>query len=87
MVHPLQKLILDYKPRNRIEWAEELKSVFLQVQESVNNAPPLQFVDYEANLFQMKEGVVIPIAFISKALNSTEARWSTPEQVLCHIPE
>ena len=95
MVHPLQKLILDYKPRNRIKWTEELKNVFLQVQESVNNAPPLQFVDYEApvylhtdasdigigaDLFQMRGGVVIPIAFISKALNSTETRWSTPEQ-------
>jgi hypothetical protein len=95
MVHPLHQLLLDYKPRNKIKWTEELKSTFLQIQESVNNAPPLQFVDYEApvflhtdasdigigaDLFQMKGGVVTPIAFISKALNKTESRWSTPEQ-------
>ena len=32
-----------------------------------------------ADLFQIKGGKVIPIAFISKALNSTESRWSTQE--------
>jgi hypothetical protein len=95
MVYPLHQLLLDYKPRNKIKWTDELKKVFIQVQEAVNNAPPLQFVDYDApvylhtdasdigigaDLFQIKGGNVIPIAFISKALNSTESRWSTPEQ-------
>ena len=33
-----------------------------------------------AHLFQIKDNVEQPIAFISKALNTTEIKWSTPEK-------
>jgi hypothetical protein len=69
--------------------------LFDQVQESVNKAPPLYFVDYNApvylhtdasdfgigaHLFQLKDGKELPIAFLSKALNPTEIKWSVPEK-------
>ena len=95
VVHPLHKLILDYKPRNKIHWTEEFTKLFYTVQESVNKAPPLHFLDYNApvylhtdasdygigaNLFQVRDNIELPIAFISKSLNITEVKWCTPEK-------
>ena len=95
LVQPLHKLIIEYKPRNKLKWTEELTKLFYQVQENVNNAPPLQFLDYNApvylhtdasdygigaNLFQIRDNQELPIAFISRALNATEVKWSTPEK-------
>ena len=96
MVQPLHKLIVDYKPRNKIRWTKALEEVFYQVQASVNDAPPLYFLNYNApvflhtdasdfgigaNLYQVKDNKEVPIAFISKALTTTEVKWSTPEKV------
>ena len=95
MVQPLHKLIVDYKPRNKIRWTKALEEVFYQVQASVNDAPPLYFLNYNApvflhtdasdfgigaNLYQVKDNKEVPIAFISKALTTTEVKWSTPEK-------
>ena len=33
-----------------------------------------------AHLFQLKDGKELPIAFLSKALNPTEIKWSVPER-------
>jgi hypothetical protein len=61
----------------------------------VNQAPPLYFLDYNApvflhtdasdfgigaNLYQVRDTKEVPIAFISKALTTSEVKWSTPEK-------
>jgi hypothetical protein len=51
MVQPLHKLIVDYNPRNKIKWTKALEEVFYKVQASVNDAPPLYFLDYNAPAF------------------------------------
>ena len=95
IVQPLYQCITPYIPRNKVKWTKELERLFYQVQESVNKAPPLYFIDYNApvylhtdasdfgigaHLFQLKDGKELPIAFLSKALNPTEIKWSVTEK-------
>jgi hypothetical protein len=95
LVQPLHHMISPYKPRNKLKWDDNLLKIFYDVQERVNTAPPLYFLDYNAPvylhtdasnfgigsyLFQEKDGKELPIAFISKTLNPTEIKWSTTEK-------
>jgi hypothetical protein len=48
MVQQLHKLIVDYKPRNKIKWTEALEEVFYKVQASVKDAPTLYFLECNA---------------------------------------
>jgi transposase InsO family protein len=79
----------------KLVWTTETEACFSLLIDKVNHCPKLFFMNDQAPiclhtdasqygiggyLFQIVDGVQQPIAFISKTLNSTELRWSTPEK-------
>jgi hypothetical protein len=95
IVHPLHQLVSPYGPNLKIKWTSETINAFDKIKQSINNCPLLSFLDEHAPvflhtdasdygigayLFQLKDKVEYPIAFISKALNDREKKWSTPEK-------
>ena len=95
IVQPLQQMITPYVPAKKLKWNPQLIELFYQVQKSVNEAPSLFFLDYDAPvylhtdasdfgigayLFQIKDNKELPVSFISKSLNKTEIKWSVPEK-------
>ena len=50
-VQRLHSLLLPYQPRLKRKWTDELKKLFYRVQESVNTAPPLFFMDINAPVY------------------------------------
>jgi hypothetical protein len=80
----------------KLIWSTETEACFSDLLDKVNKCPKLFFMDDGAPvhlhtdaskygiggyLFQIvDDGVHQPISFISKTLNSTELRWSTPEK-------
>lgn len=83
-------------PKVAFRWAEEQETAFQTLKKAACNCQLLSHLDYDRPiilrtdastlgvggvLFQMgEEGRERPIAFVSKAFNETEQRWSTIEQ-------
>lgn len=78
-----------------LKWDDTTNNAFLRIQDAIRNLPTLHFIDptapiflhtdasdygIGAYLFQVKEGVEYPIAFVSKALQKEQLRWDTPEK-------
>jgi hypothetical protein len=95
LVQPLQKLVHDYTPSRKLAWTPEAIAAFDNIKNEINNCPVLSFIDELAPvflhtdasdygiggyLFQLVDEKEQPIAFMSKALNERESRWSTPEK-------
>ena len=51
IVQPLHSLLVPYQPRLKLKWTDELKTLFYRVQESVNTAPPLFFMDVNTPVY------------------------------------
>ena len=79
----------------RLRFTEEQRKAYLKIQEEITNSATLYFVDENAPitlqtdasdygigayLFQRIDGVEKPIAILSKSLDRTQLRWSTPEK-------
>ena len=95
-VQPLQDMVRNYKPRQRLKWTPELIERFHKVKQAVIDCPKLYFPqpglpihvqtdasDYGigAYLFQMgPDSQEKPLGFISKSLNDVQRRWSTFEK-------
>ena len=95
IVRPLHEMVRDYKPRNKLQWNSGTTAAFLKIQEAINNCPTLYYIDdfspiflhtdasdygIGAYLFQLKEGIEYPIAFISKAFKKEQLRWGVPDK-------
>jgi len=95
IVKPLQQLIHNYTPTRKIVWNNEAIQAFEKIKVKINECPTLSFLDPHAPvylhtdacdygmgsyLFQMIDGKEVPIAFMSRAFNERECRWSTPEK-------
>ena len=98
IVAPLHKLLPNYEKKHAnhpIEWTEETRKTFADVQKAVNECPKIFFPDRNAPiylhtdasaygiggyLFQKIEEKEVPIMFLSKALNTTERKWSVYEK-------
>ena len=80
---------------HKLKWDDETDSAFHTIQNSIKNIPTLHFIDPDAPiylhtdasdygigayLFQLKDGIEYPIAFVSKALHKEQLRWDTPEK-------
>jgi hypothetical protein len=93
VVHPLHALVTPYQPQLKIKWTDESQAAFEQIKTLINECPTLSFLDESASvylqtdasdygigsyLFQVKDNIEYPIAFISKSLNERERHWSTP---------
>ena len=76
-------------------WGEVEQSAFDAIKAAMLTAPMLYHLDYDlpirirtdastigigAVLFQVIDGVEKPVAYLSKAFNETERKWSTIEQ-------
>ena len=83
-MYPLNLLLRGYERPKKIVGTPEAETAFENIKEDINNCPFLFFVDdtvpiyphtdasdyrIGALLFQIVEGAIRPIAFISKALN------------------
>ena len=94
-VRPLHKMIKDYERTRRLKWDDECREAFRKIKEDINNCPTLFFIDDEseiflhtdaslygigAYLFQVKNGVEKPVAFMSKLLTPQEINWNTTEK-------
>jgi transposase InsO family protein len=81
--------------KDMLQWSEENRATFERVRDAVSNCPKLFFVDYKSDivlrtdasdlgvgayLYQVKDGEEQPIAFLSKAFNTTQRHWSTHEK-------
>ena len=95
IVKPMHNMLAKYTPSKRLRWTTETEECFNKLLQSVNDCPKLFFLDLNAEVFlhtdasqygiggylyQLVDGKHQPIAFISKTLNSTELKWSTPEK-------
>ena len=95
MVHELQNIVKPYQANIKIKWTEEQLRDFRKLQKAIEQCPTLFFIDYNAPiylytdasdygigayLYQLVDDTEQPIAFLSKTLNSTELKWSTPEK-------
>lgn len=95
IVKPLQLILHNYVPTRKITWNTEAIQAFEKIKEKINECPTLSFMDPQAPvylhtdacdygmgsyLFQLIDGIEIPIAFMSRAFNERETRWSTPEK-------
>ena len=84
------------KYRNtRLRFTEEQRKAYLKIQEEITNSATLYFIDEHAPitlqtdasdygigayLFQRIDGKEKPVAILSKSLDRTQLRWSTPEK-------
>ena len=85
----------DKSKAHRLEWTEETRTAFQALKHAINELPLLYFLDdvapvylmtdasdygIGAYLYQLRDGREFPIAFMSKALDARESRWSTLEK-------
>jgi hypothetical protein len=92
---PLHKLVSPYKPRKAIKWTPELLKALDEVKDLIDNIPTLFYIGSTlpvyvetdaskygigARIFQIRDGIRIPIAFISKTLANEQLNWSVPEK-------
>ena len=85
---------------HKIRWTPELETAYEQLKEAICNCQKLHYVDEEypvylqtdasdygigAYLKQVAPHGEIPIMFISKSLDKTQCRWSTPEKEMYAI--
>ena len=84
-----------YQRRKKLVWTEETIAAFDALRLAIHECPKLFFLQLSglihlytdasdfgigAYLTQIIEGLEYPIAFISKTLNASQRRWSTPEK-------
>jgi hypothetical protein len=92
---PLQDCIKPYAPAKKIKWNDTLDEAFTLLQNKINDCPTLYFLhpsgdifldtdasDYGigAYLYQVVDGKIYPVAFVSHTLTQTELNWSTIEK-------
>ena len=78
-----------------VVWTNETRTLFEEVKKAVNECPKLFFFDVNAPvflhtdasdygiggyLFQVVDGIIQPIQFLSRSLSKTERKWSTYEK-------
>jgi len=94
-IAPLQAMILDYDRNRRLEWTTEARKSWNSIREDIRQCQTLHYVREDAPvylhtdasdygiggyLFQIIDGVEVPVAFMSKALSDAETRWSVTEK-------
>ena len=95
-VQPLQGMVRNYKPRQRLKWTPDLIDRFNKVKQAVIDCPKLYFPqpglpihvqtdasDYGIGAYLFQRGTdnqERPLGFISKTLNDVQRRWSTFEK-------
>jgi hypothetical protein len=95
MTRPLLEVAKRYEKSRVIKWTPEAIDAFETIKRAINDCPVLFFIDDDspvflhtdasdygigAYLFQIINGKERPIAFMSRALNVTEIKWSTIEK-------
>ena len=89
-----------YKKNDRIHWTEETDKAYAQIIKLVDECPTLFYIDdtspihlytdasdygIGAFLFQIVDGKVRPIEFLSKSLNKQQIAWDVPDSISLHI--
>jgi hypothetical protein len=84
-----------YNRRNKLQWDDDLVAAYEKLKAMIHECPKLFFIDEKsavhlytdasdygigAFLCQIINGKTIPIAFISKTLDKSQRKWSTPEK-------
>ena len=92
LTHSLNAMVCSYKRSTLLTWNGTTNQAFDDLVTSINTAQKLFFYDPKypvflhtdasdycmgANLFQIIDGIEIPIRFISKAFQAAQLRWKT----------
>jgi len=95
LVHPLHQMLRNYDRNRKLLWTDEGRVAFHRVKDEVNNCAKLFFIDDHSPVFvgtdasdyglggyvyQIVDGNIHHIAFVSHSFTDTEARWSTIEK-------
>ena len=95
LVQPLHEIIKDYKPRSHLQWTPDTLRAFERVRQAINECPKLHFIDDKspiylhtdasdygvgAYLFQVVDGVEVPIMFLSQTFKAEQKRWSAADK-------
>ena len=87
MAKPLHNMIHDYDARKKLKWTAELENTFYSVRDAVNSCPKIFFVNMDkpvivatdasdygvgAVCYQIIDGKIVPINFMSKSLSAQE---------------
>jgi hypothetical protein len=95
LVKPLHRMLTAYDAKKKIVWTEDTEKAFYAVQRAVNECPKVYFSDptqpiYVATdasdygigaiCYQVMDGKVVPIAFMSRSLTAQECNWTTTEK-------
>ena len=95
LVHPLQEMVKNYKPRQPVKWTSETLKVFQDVKDAINSCPKLYFLDDHSPiylhtdasdygvggyLFQVVNGVEHPIVFLSTTFKQEQKNWSAADK-------
>ena len=81
--------------RRHLPWLPEADAAFAAIVKAIDECPALWFIDTRSPvylqtdasdygiggfLFQLVDGVVRPVEFLSKTLSKAQRRWSTPDK-------
>jgi hypothetical protein len=95
VVGPLEATVNPYKKGQPIHWDTTMDKAFEDIKAMIDVCPKLYFFNptapvflqtdasmrgIGAYLFQVVDGVEVPVEFLSKAFSREQTRWSTPEQ-------
>ena len=95
LLAPLRELIVQYERRKKIMWTPERIEAFDKAKQAIHDCQKLYFIDpaitpiLQTNasdygiggmLYQMKNGKMFPIRYISKSLQGSQLNWSTIEK-------
>ena len=95
VVRPLNKMLLNYHRRKRLQWTEDANEAFEKIKLMIHECPTLFFIDDEspiylltdasdygigAYLYQVVDGVERPIGFLSKTFDERMMNWDTPQK-------
>jgi hypothetical protein len=92
---PLHHLMNPYHPKSAVKWTPASKEALAKLKTAINDCPKLFYVDETAPVhvatdasdygiggyvYQIINGIEIPIAFISKSLVNEQLRWQVHEK-------
>lgn len=95
LLAPLREMIEDYDKRKKVIWTPEREAAFEKAKTAIFECQKLFFIDESATpilqtdasdygiggmLYQIVNGIMHPIMYISKALQGSQYNWSTIEK-------
>ena len=95
LLAPLREMIVDYDKRKKVVWTPDRLAAFERAKTAIHDCQKLFFIDENVTpilqtdasdygiggmLYQIINGLMYPIMYISKALQGSQYNWSTIEK-------